>query len=1146
MADVLGTLIGPYRIDALLGRGGMGEVYQGLDSRLGRFVAVKIVQDAGRAGSVDRFLREARAASALNHPNIVTIYEVGVTPSGDHYIAQELIEGRTLRAVIEERISVEAVTEIARQIARALASAHAAGIVHRDIKPENVMVRADGYVKVLDFGLARMMTVDQPEPTTTTTTDVATAPGTILGTAAYMSPEQAEGKPIDPASDVFSFGTVLYELVTGRRPFEGGSSFAVMAAIVAQHPPAPTRINPHVPPMLEGLILRMLAKDRARRPTAAEIDNELAAMGSRGTVEAAAAAVVARRTTVGREAERQQLREAFLEAATAESRFVTVTGEPGMGKTVLVEDFLAEIEVGPYRPVIARGRCSERLAGSEAYLPVLEALEGLMHPARGESFAELMRVTAPTWFFNVARLTPDGSSTEQLKADVRSASQERIKRELAALFLEISRVRPLVVFFDDLHWADISTIDLLNYLTARFEGARVLLLGTYRPSEMAVLQHAFLQIRSDLQSRGLLAELPLEFLAHRDVERYLAIEFPDHRLPGELSDLIHARTEGNPLFMVDLLRYLRDRHVIVKTDGVWSLARTLGDVERELPESVRSMIARKIERLDEHDRRLLVAASVQGHEFDSTTVSEALEMDPAEVEERLEALARIHVLVKLVGEHEFADRALTLRYRFVHILYQNTLYATLQPTRRAAMSGKVARALVRHQGSEVTAGAAQLGILFEAARDFGAAANQFFAAARHAAGLFAFREAVTLSRRALRALESVPDNPARMQVELGLQLILGLSLRSIQGWAAPEVEKPYLRARQICQQLGNAPELFPVLWGLTLFHAIRGDLRVFETLAEQLLAQANETGDPANLVAAHQMMASVNEFLGHTVRSNEHADKALALHHPDQHLSFISRFGLDPGMIVRALSVRPVWFLGYPDQSLSRIQATVTLARSLKHPISIVFAVSLAENIHLLRGEAAEAVFLGDEMIAICSEYGLAQEVEWGRCYQALAFADLGRVDEGVAQLRDSLAVQERMYAGLLRPTFLAHLAEALLKADRPEEGLRAVQDGFDASERGLERFYLAELHRLRGELLRVTGDTEGSERSFLAAIDFARTQGAKSLELRATTGLARLLQRSARTMDGRAMLSDIYGWFTEGHRTRDLIEAKALIETLR
>jgi predicted ATPase len=1149
LADVLGTQIGHYRIDALLGRGGMGEVYRGLDTRLGRLVAIKILPDAGRAraGSVDRFFREARAASALNPPNIVTIHEAGTTPSGDHYIVQELVDGRTLRALIEQGIAVEPLAEIARQVALALATAHAAGIVHRDIKPENIMVRADGFVKVLDFGLARLLATEQAEQSTTTT-DVDTAPGTILGTAAYMSPEQAEGKPLDQASDVFSFGTMLYELATGRRPFSGASNFAVMAAIVSQHPAAPARVNPAVPPALESLVLRMLSKERGRRPTASEIEAELAGLAGRNVaLDPVPAAVIARRTTVGREPEREALREAFGRAARGDSTFTTVTGEPGMGKTVLVEDFLAELDVNPHRPVVARGRSSERLAGSEAYLPVLEALESLMHPRSGESFAELMKVTAPTWYFHVATLTPDGSTTEQLKADVRTASQERIKRELAALFHEISRVRPLVVFFDDLHWADVSTIDLLNYLTARFEGMRVLVLGTYRPSEMAIAQHPFLQIRSDLQSRGILTELALEFLAREDVERYLAIEFPEHRFPAELAGLVHARTEGNPLFMADLFRYLRDRHVILLDDGRWTLARSVADVERELPESVRSMIARKIERLDERDRRLLVAASVQGHEFDSTTISEALQIDAAEVEERLEALDRVHVFVKPAGEAEFPDRTLTLRYRFVHILYQNTLYASLQPTRRAALSGKVAASLVQHQGTESAANAAQLAILFEGARNFRAAAAQFLSAAKHAAtGLFAFREAITLSRRGLKALDGISEDPVRMQVELGLQLILGLSLRSIQGWAAPEVEKPYLRARQICQQLGDTPELFPVLWGLTLFHAIRGDLRVFQTLAEQLLAQAMETGKPANLVAAHQMMASVNEFLGHTVTSNEHADQAIALHNPDQHLSFISRFGLDPGMIVRALSVRPLWFLGYPDQSLVRIQATVTLARALNHPISIVFAVCLAENIHLLRGEAAEAVFLGEEMISVCREYGLAQEVEWGRCFQALALADLGRVDEGVAQLRDSLAVQEGMSAGLLRATFLAHLAEALLEANRPEEGLQAVQDGFDAAERGLERYYVAELHRLRGELLLRTGDEAAAERSFAAAIDFARVQGAKSLELRAVTGLARLLHRSSRTADARTLLSGIYGWFTEGHGTRDLVEARTLLDTLR
>src|SRR5262249_640501 len=205
------------------------------------------------------------------------------------------------------------------------------------------------------------------------------------------------------------------------------------------------------------------------------------------------------------------------------------------------------------------------------------------------------------------------------------------------------------------------------------------------------------------------------------------------------------------------------------------------------------------ERLDEADRRLLVAASVQGHEFDSTVVSDALEMPPEEVEERLEKLDRVHYFVRPAGEEEFADRTLTLRYRFVHVLYQNMLYGSLQPTRRAGLSARVAASIVRHQGDQSPAHAAQLAILFEAARDFRNAAAQYLEAARHAATLFAFREAVSLSRRGLRSVQALAEDPERVQQELGLQLILGLSLRSIQGWAAPEVEKIYTRARYLCQ-----------------------------------------------------------------------------------------------------------------------------------------------------------------------------------------------------------------------------------------------------------------------------------------------------------------------------------------------------------
>ena len=376
-------------------------------------------------------------------------------------------------------------------------------------------------------------------------------------------------------------------------------------------------------------------------------------------------------------------------------------------------------------------------------------------------------------------------------------------------------------------------------------------------------------------------------------------------------------------------------------------------------------------------------------------------------------------------------------------------------------------------------------------------------------------------------------------------MILGLSLRSIQGWAAPEVEKVYTRARRLCEQLGDPPEVFPVLWGLTLFHAIRGDLRTFRPLAEQLLAQADRTGDQGFFVAANQMMASVNEFEGDTVRSSEFFERAVAAHSPAEHLTDTARFGLDPGMISRALSPRPLWFLGHPDRAIERADQTVALARKLRQPISLVFAICLAENIRLLRREPEEAVTLGGEMIAICREFGLAQEVEWGRSFQGLALADLGRPEEGVEQLRDSIEVQRRINAGLLRPTFLAHLAEALLKAGRPDEGLAALDEAEAWAERTLERYYLAEIHRLRAELLRLKGDEDGAAASFDAALAFARRQGAKSLELRAATGMARLVAARGRVREARDLVAGVHGWFTEGFDTGDLAEARALIDEL-
>ncbi len=226
-----GTLVGPYEVLSSLGSGGMGEVYRARDQRLGRDVALKllrrvlVVGENGQEDALDRLLREAILASALNHPNIVTIYETGVVDR-DRYIAMELIEGATLRRAAAQGLPLGRILGIARQISEALAVAHGAQIVHRDIKPDNVMLRPDGYVKLLDFGLARV----QPEAITADSTGPMTEPGTVMGTVAYMAPEQARGEPVAPEADVFALGVVLYELVTGKHPFAAPSQLGTLHA----------------------------------------------------------------------------------------------------------------------------------------------------------------------------------------------------------------------------------------------------------------------------------------------------------------------------------------------------------------------------------------------------------------------------------------------------------------------------------------------------------------------------------------------------------------------------------------------------------------------------------------------------------------------------------------------------------------------------------------------------------------------------------------------------------------------------------------------------------------------------------------------------------------------------------------------------
>ena len=264
----VGHRIAHYEILARLGAGGMGVVYLAEDTRLGRRAALKLLARDHDQEQVRRFEQEARAASALNHPNIVTVYDVGVADEG-HFIVLEFVAGRTLREMLGYGPLLESIAHIGGQIARALSVAHAAGIVHRDVKPENVMVREDGYVKVLDFGLARL------RPHGVSTDSLSTQTGRLLGTARYMSPEQARGEHVGPPSDVFSVGIILYQMATGLHPFAADSFLGTLHAIIAETPAPPAQSNKTIAASLNNLILATLDKDAARRPTAADVEAAL-------------------------------------------------------------------------------------------------------------------------------------------------------------------------------------------------------------------------------------------------------------------------------------------------------------------------------------------------------------------------------------------------------------------------------------------------------------------------------------------------------------------------------------------------------------------------------------------------------------------------------------------------------------------------------------------------------------------------------------------------------------------------------------------------------------------------------------------------------------------------------------------------------
>ncbi|NOT62768.1 MAG: hypothetical protein HOP19_21375 [Acidobacteria bacterium] len=671
-------------------------------------------------------------------------------------------------------------------------------------------------------------------------------------------------------------------------------------------------------------------------------------------------------------------------------------------------------------------------------------------------------------------------------------------------------------------------------------------------------------------------------MTEAEIADYLTLEFPRHAFPPDFAQLIHAKTEGSPLFMADLVRYLRDRGVIAKSGAdfslrsrrmdfspsetesartevddtssqtevraTWTLAQTLPDIERALPESVRGMIERKIAQLSEDDHKLLTCASVQGYEFDSAVVAQVLKLDADEVEERLEKLERVFAFVKLMSEAEFPNRTLTLKYRFVHVFYQNALYAGLRATRKATLSRDVALALEACYGARSASVANELALLWEAARDSARAADYFLQAAEHSSQVFAVQEAVDLARRGLAMIEKLPDDAERQAKELPLQIILANTLIATQGYAAPEVEQAYLRGRVLCRSLGEAVDALPVLGGVSLIFAVKGQLKASRELAEEFLEIAKRKRDPAELFG-RQMLALFYFYTGDITQACQRYQECAQAYEPKRHRHLTWVYGDDVGMSSNAYLSWARWISGYPEQAWRDTEEALRLGQEVTQANSHAFSLHAKAFHYQCCRKRQEARLWAEKLIAFSEEYGLRYWSALGNLIRGWALVEQGLADEGIEESRAGIAVCKASGMELTQTIMLAILAESYVKAQRTEEGLQTLNQAFAVVAKTNEHVYEAELWRLKGELfLQTEADNRETEAEgfYLQAIVTAQHQKAKSLELRAATSLARLWQRQGKHEEARQMLAEIYGWFTEGFDTADLQEARALLEELQ
>ena len=855
---------------------------------------------------------------------------------------------------------------------------------------------------------------------------------------------------------------------------------------------------------------------------------------------------------VGRQSEMEQLRHALELAKGGHGQIVGVMGEPGVGKSRLFYEF----------KLISQSSClvletfSVSHGKAYPYLPLIDLLKnyfqlGLHDDERLRREKITGRVLIldrgledilPYLFFllGVAEST---SLLQQMDPQIR---RRRILDAIKRLLLRESFNQPLIIVFEDLHWLDAETQTFLSLLSESIPTARILLLVNYRP-----------EYRHEWGNKSYYTQLRLDPLEREQAKEMLTVLLGDvgaqHVVP--LRQFILDKTEGNPFFMEEIVQELREQGILTDPRRV-GIAHQYVDLR--LPTTVQGVLAARMDRLLPDEKALLQTLAVIGREFSSSLLKKVVEQPETELYGQLSHLQAAEFIYE---QPAFPD----VKYIFKHALTQEVAYNSLLQERRKVLHERAARALEEVYHSKLDDHYSALAYHYSHSGNTQKAVDYLQLAGQQAVQRSAYTDAVGHLAAAVELLRTLPNTPERTQQELVLQTTRGTALMILKGFGALEVKETYARARDLCQQVGDTPQLFWVLGGLWQVSLVQAEYQTARELAEQLLSIAQREQDPAFLLVAHRALGESLLFTGELTLARTHLEQGITFYNRHQHgtLGFLMS-EIDPGVICRYFVAHTLWHLGYPEQALKRNREAIRLAQELSHSGSVAAALFFAAELHQFRRERQLTQERAEAAITLSSEQGFAPWLAGSTIYRGWVLTEQGQVEEGIVQICQGMADWRATGAEIRRPYFLALLAEAYGNVGQVEEGFTTLAEALATVNRTGEYMSEAELYRLKGELaLQKESGVRGpesevanfqqptprtqaeAEECFLKAIEISRKQQAKSLELRAATSLTRLWQHQGKRDEAHKMLSEVYNWFTEGFDTKDLQEAKTLLEEL-